>query len=191
MLAVGGTMAITPQEPDVIVAGSGLAGAFAARLLADAGLRVLVIEAGSEPEQAAPAAGPGEATQREEVPGDDARWAWSPEGMPGEWVRVRRPGGRSRVWGGWFSPCPAASFRHDAEMGSPWPFSAEKLVRLQRSVATRLRAFGAAIRDDPESVAAGRGHGDEALRARLSRELGVRVCPRRMVTFGGRALKIC
>lgn len=180
-------MTIANDDPDVIIVGSGLSGAFAARLLADAGLRVLVVEGGGEAPETSPPMRPGETSRSEQVPDDDERWAWSSEGMPGEWVRVRRPGGRSRMWGGWFSPCPAASFRHDAEMGSPWPFAADKMVRLQRSVEARLRVFGAAICED-EDATVGSGENAEPLRARLSRELGVPVRVRRTATFGGRTL---
>jgi choline dehydrogenase-like flavoprotein len=181
-------MARTHDEPDVIVVGSGLAGAFAARLLTDAGLRVLVIEAGREPSEGLVPRGPGEVARCDQLADDDERWAWTSEGMPGEWVRVRRPGGRSRIWGGWFSPCPATTFRYDAEAGSPWPFAADTMVRLQRSVAARLRAFGAAIHEDDDAVPDGGETGDETLRVRLFRELGVRVRARRSVTFSGRTL---
>lgn len=171
----------TPRDPEVIVVGSGPSGALAARLLADAGVRVLVIEAGdgSKPRRAA------DAPQRDEgeaVGEGDARWRWRATGMPAEWLRVRRPGGRSRVWGGWFSPCPANTFRHDAQEGSPWPFAPLTLVRLQRAVGTRLRALGATIRSDDETA------GDAALRARLTGELGVPAQVRRTMTVGQRPL---
>lgn len=95
-------IATDDQRPDVIVVGSGLSGAFAARMLADAGLRMLIVEAGCEPPEHPPGVDPAAVAPPEQLADDDTEWPWICEGMPGEWVRVRRPGGRSRIWGGWF-----------------------------------------------------------------------------------------
>jgi choline dehydrogenase-like flavoprotein len=168
-------------ENVVIVVGSGLAGAVAARRLADAGVPVLVIEAGVDPPGPPDLALAPEFSLGEE---GEARWPWRTEGMPTNWVRVRRPGGRSRTWGGWFSPCPAATFAHDAEVGSPWPFPHEEMVRLQRVVADGLRAWGCVIGTDTLDVNAG----EAALRAEIARRLDIPVLPRRAVTFSGRPL---
>lgn len=164
----------------MVVVGSGPSGALAARRLADAGVSVLVVEAGIDP--------PG--TEGIEIPveftlgaDEDARWSWRAEGMPASWVRVRRPGGRSRMWGGWFSPCPAASFAHDASVGSPWPFTQDEMVRLQHDVAEGLRARGVAIGADASDDLEG------SIRARLCAELGVPVLPRSAATVGGRPMR--
>lgn len=172
------------DRPEVIVAGSGPAGALAARLLADAGVRVLVIEAGRDPPGAPRTTSPVEFSLGEE---EEARWSWSSEGMSAAWVRARLPGGRSRMWGGWFSPCPAGSFEHDAAMGSPWPFDADTMLRLQRAVADTLRALGASVPTEEEGARCVDG-ADEAIRATLSRELGVVVAPRSAMTVAGRPL---
>lgn len=164
----------------VIVVGSGPAGALAARRLADAGVPVLVIEAGADPPGTAGTAILAEFTLGDE---EDARWRWRAEGMPASWVRVRRPGGRSRMWGGWFSQCPAASFAHDAAVGSPWPFAPDEMVRLQENLADGLRARGIAIGTDALEELEAPTH------ARLSAELGVPVLPRCAATVGGRPLR--
>lgn len=168
----------------MVVAGSGPAGALAARLLADAGVRVLVIEAGRDPPGAPRTTAPVEFSLGEE---EESRWRWSAEGMSAAWVRARLPGGRSRMWGGWFSPCPATSFDHDADMGSPWPFDADTMLHLQRAVAGALRARGVAV--PTEDVGAHcADEADEAIRVALSRELGVAVAPRSAMTVAGRPL---
>lgn len=166
------------DEPPVIVVGSGIAGALAARRLADAGVPVLVVEAGLDPPGAEGAAILADFTLGAE---EDARWRWRAEGMPAAWVRVRRPGGRSRMWGGWFSPCPAASFEHDASAGSPWPFAPPSMLRLQHDVAEALRAWGV-------TVGTGASDGDGTIRARLSAKLGLPVLPRCAATVGERPL---
>lgn len=175
-----GAMSNSLGDASVVVVGSGPAGALVARRLADVGVSVMVIEAGLDRPGESGAAIPAEFTLGAE---EDARWPWRSEGVAMAWARVRRPGGRSRMWGGWFSRCPAASFAHDANVGSPWPFAPEEMVRLQREVVAGLRAYGVTIAVGVSDDL------DGAIRQRISASLGLPVLPRTAATIEGRPMR--
>jgi choline dehydrogenase len=106
-----------PEEWDVVVVGAGTAGCALAARLADAGRRVLVLEAGAD--HAQPRDFPPElrdpATMRAAVPGHPANWDLEAELAPGRTVRVPRGrvvGGSSALYAGSFIRAPRTD--HDA-----------------------------------------------------------------------------
>jgi choline dehydrogenase-like flavoprotein len=112
------------NDHDVIVVGSGFAGSWAAKELAEAGFRTLVLEAGPAreahevPDRAESHAGSGNAEQnwhRQDVQRrhdnfgprgphlfvDDLDHPYrTPESAPYNWIRGMQVGGRSLIWGG-------------------------------------------------------------------------------------------
>jgi len=79
------------------------------------------------------------------------------------------------------------SYEHDADMGSPWPFDADTMLRLQRVVADKLRALGVSVPSEDVGARCVDG-ADETTRATLARELGITVAPRCAMTVAGRPL---
>lgn len=95
------------EEWDVVVVGAGTAGCAVAARLADAGRRVLLLEAGADHQQ--PGDFPAElrdpTTMRASVPGHQANWDLEAELVPGRTTRVPRgrvTGGSSALYAGSF-----------------------------------------------------------------------------------------
>jgi choline dehydrogenase len=119
-----------PDEWDVVVVGAGTAGCAVAARLADAGRRVLLLEAGADhprpedfpPELRDPAA------MRAAVPGHPANWDLEAELAPGRTARVPRGrvvGGSSALYAGSFIRAPRADLDAWADAGNDlWSYDA-------------------------------------------------------------------
>jgi choline dehydrogenase-like flavoprotein len=158
---------MTPaSDADFIVVGSGAGGAAAAWVLAQAGLRVLILERGSHlPDSLAPLRAPA-------FRGTDA-WR-SPRGrtlVPDEYYN---PGGKTRWYGAALMRFPAHDFVSQPEQRLlPWPFDREELLESYASAERRLgvRSFP----PEPELLVLGaalarRGWRSEALPLALAEQ---------------------
>jgi len=156
-------------QPDAIVVGAGATGGVAAMVLSEAGLRVLVLEAGPElsAEQAfgreplnslrrlANLSG-GRHRQQANHPGywktnpelfiDERRHPWStPADAPFLWTRGRQVGGKSLTWGGITLRLSESEFRAGERdgQGPSWPIGSEDLSPYYDRLERLLGVHGA------------------------------------------------
>jgi choline dehydrogenase-like flavoprotein len=152
---------------DVVVVGGGISGAWAAKELCEAGLEVLLLEAGNEGDPGAQEAA-GRSTGEERAPialrqpiqsrhpaysmhnpehfVDDIDNPYVSEGPePFLWIRGRQLGGRSLTWGGITLRFSDYEFHAaDAEGTTPqWPLSHEELAPFYSKVESFLGVEGA------------------------------------------------
>ena len=125
---------------DVVVVGGGLSGVIVAEELAATSLSCTIIEAGPILERRLPSCNL--PRYREVIKPlldvDAQAWAYRPNGMPYEWLRVRAAGGRSLVWGGWLLWPHEQSFRDARRVGRPWPFELDDLATYLHRARRRL-----------------------------------------------------
>jgi choline dehydrogenase-like flavoprotein len=156
-------------EADVLVIGGGPSGVAVAERLAGAGVDCVILEAGRVAAERYPRNDRRCYVRKveEEVRVDDARWGYATLGHPYEWLRVRAPGGRSLLWGGWCVRLDAQNLRDARRAGAPWPFEAGDLDRHYQRAERFLAASELSL--DASFVA-------------LEAELGVRVRPKLAAT---------
>jgi choline dehydrogenase-like flavoprotein len=132
---------VNRHETDVLIVGGGFSGLLIGELLADAGVRCSVLEAG--PAVRADA-GLRTAVTVHQHP-DPGRWDCRLDGvghvaatLPAARMRVRAVGGRSLVWGGWCTRLDQDALVDADEVGAPWPVGIDTLRPLYQQVERLL-----------------------------------------------------
>lgn len=167
-------VAPTPRTWDVCIVGSGAGGGMAAKVLTEAGARVVMLEAGPDFDVERdgamltwPYESPrrGAATPERHFGEFDAGWGgWSLDGEPytvadGEvfdWFRVRMLGGRTNHWGRIslrFGPRDFKGRSHDG-LGDDWPISYEDLEPYYDRIDREIGVFGSVegIPNEPDGI---------------------------------------
>ncbi len=148
---------------DVIIVGSGAGGGMATKILADAGLKVAVVEAGpyfdpKDPEQKTQLKWPWESPRRGAGSTrafgdfDMAYGGWDIDGEPYtrkngtefDWFRSRMLGGRTNHWGRISLRFGPKDFKRGAidGLGEPWPIGYEDVAPYYDKVDKLLGVFG-------------------------------------------------
>jgi len=158
---------------DVIIVGSGAGGGMATKILADAGLKVAVVEAGpffdpKDPEQITQLKWPWESprrganTVRPFGDFDSAYGGWDIEGEPYtnsddsnfKWFRSRMLGGRTNHWGRISLRFGPRDFKHKNEdgLGDNWPIGYEDVKPYYDKVDKLIGVFGTneGLPNDPD-----------------------------------------
>ncbi|MCK6550964.1 GMC family oxidoreductase [Myxococcota bacterium] len=156
-------------EADVLVIGGGPSGVAVAERLASAGVECVILEAGRAASERYPRNDRRCYVRKTEeaIRLDESEWGYTTRGHPYDWLRVRAPGGRSLLWGGWCVRLDAQNLRDARRAGAPWPFEAGDLDQHYQRAERFLAASELGLDDTF---------------ARIEAELGVAVRPKLAAT---------
>jgi len=195
----------TPKEYDAIIVGSGAGGGMSAYILANAGLRVAVVEAGSffDPKDPAtktqmkwPWESPRRGASTNRAFGDfDMSWGdWKVDGEPYtnkkgtdfRWWRARMLGGRTNHWGRISLRFGPKDFKHkDVDgLGENWPISYDEVKPYYDRLDKMIGVFGSneGLDNDPDGffLPAPKPRLHELYYIKGARKSGVPVIPSRL-----------
>ena len=165
---------VQPKNYDVVIVGSGAGGGMAAYVLANAGLKVCVIEAGPNYDPAvdsnqmkAPWESPRRGASTKFRPFGDfdgCYWGWDIDGEPythvgdtkWEWWRARMIGGRTNHWGRISLRFGPKDFKRKSidGLGDDWPRGYEDVKPYYDKIDTLLGVFGSneGLPNDPDGI---------------------------------------
>ena len=195
---------VQPKVYDAIIVGSGAGGGMAAYVLANAGLKVCLIEAGpmydpasdsSQLKNAWDSPRRGASTKyRPFGDFDGCYWGWEIDGEPytqapgtrWDWWRARMLGGRTNHWGRISLRFGPKDFKHKSidGLGDDWPISYEDVKPYYDKIDRLLGVFGTneGLPDDPDGIflppPKPRLH--ELFIKRAAKNIGIPVIPSRM-----------
>jgi len=195
----------TPKEYDAIIVGSGAGGGMSAYILANAGLRIAVVEAGSffDPKDPAtktqmkwPWESPRRGASTNRAFGDfDMSWGdWKVDGEPYtnkkgtdfRWWRARMLGGRTNHWGRISLRFGPKDFKHkDVDgLGENWPISYDEVKPYYDRLDKMIGVFGSneGLDNDPDGffLPAPKPRLHELYYIKGARKSGVPVIPSRL-----------
>ena len=165
---------VQPKNYDAVIVGSGAGGGMAAYVLANAGLKVCVLEAGPNYDPAvdsnqlkAPWESPRRGASTKFRPFGDfdgCYWGWEIDGEPythvgdtkWEWWRARMLGGRTNHWGRISLRFGPKDFKRKSidGLGDDWPIGYEDVKPYYDKIDTLLGVFGSneGLPNDPDGI---------------------------------------
>ena len=165
---------VQPKNYDAVIVGSGAGGGMAAYVLANAGLKVCVLEAGPNYDPAvdsnqlkAPWESPRRGASTKFRPFGDfdgCYWGWEIDGEPythvgdskWEWWRARMLGGRTNHWGRISLRFGPKDFKRKSidGLGDDWPIGYEDVKPYYDKIDTLLGVFGTneGLPNDPDGI---------------------------------------